>query len=278
MTRAALILIFGMALVPLGDSAGKLLVGRHDVAPVFVAWSRFVLGALMLLPFLSRRHLSRAAATDWRVYLRAGLIVAGILSILTALQTAPLADAYGAFFVGPLVSYLLSVAFLGERVGILRSLLVVAGFAGVLLVVRPGFGMAPGVGFAILAGVCYGGYLTASRWLSDVALPRTLLMSQLLLGAVVAAPFALADLPALTAPVSALIVTSAACSAAANLLLVVAYRMAPATRLAPLIYFQLVAASVYGLAIFGDVPDAPVWAGLALLVASGLASLALRRD
>ena len=278
MTRAALILIFGMALVPLGDSAGKLLVTRHDVAPVFVAWSRFALGALILLPFLSRRHLSRAAVTDWRVYLRAGLIVAGIVSILTALRTVPLPDAFGAFFVGPLVSYLLSAALLGERVGVLRSLLVLTGFAGVLLVVRPGFGMTPGVGFAVLAGLCYGGYLTASRWLSGVAPPRTLLMSQLLLGAVVVAPFALAGRPAFTLAVSALIVLSASCSVAANLLLVVAYRMAPATRLAPFIYFQLVAATVYGLVIFGDLPDAPVWAGLALLVGSGLASLALRRD
>ena len=53
--------------------------------------------------------------------------------------------------------------------------------------------------------------------------------------------------------------------------------MAPATRLAPFIYFQLVAATAYGLAIFGDFPDALTLAGLVLLIASGLASLMLRR-
>jgi len=64
---------------------------------------------------------------------------------------------------------------------------------------------------------------------------------------------------------------------AGNLLLILAYKRAPASRLAPFVYFQLVAATVYGFAVFGDVPDALTWLGLGLLAASGFASLGLRR-
>jgi drug/metabolite transporter (DMT)-like permease len=276
MVRAALILIFGMSFVPLGDSAGKLLVENHGVAPVFVAWSRFLLGAVLVLPFLNATHLRRAHLVDWRLWFRGALIAGGVISILTALRTEPLPNVFGAFFSGPILSYLLSVILLGERVTLLRTVLIAAGFAGVILVVRPGFGMTPGLAFATLAGVFYGSYLVASRWLSEVAPPRSLLFTQLLAGAVLIAPVGLAAMPAPDWTVARLVLWSAAASAAGNLLLVHAYKQAPATRLAPFIYFQLVAATFYGWAIFGDLPDPLAFAGLALLMASGFGALFLR--
>jgi drug/metabolite transporter (DMT)-like permease len=277
MVRAALILILGMSFVPLGDSAGKLLVENHGVAPVFVAWSRFLLGAVLVLPFLNATHLRIAHLVDWRLWFRGALIAAGVVSILTALRTEPLPNVFGAFFSGPILSYVLSVILLGERVTLLRTALIGVGFAGVILVVRPGFGMTPGLAFATLAGVFYGSYLVASRWLSDVAPPRSLLFAQLVAGAVLVAPFGIAATPAPGWTVAGLVLWSAAASAAGNLLLVLAYKQAPATRLAPFIYFQLVAATFYGWAIFGDLPDPLTFAGLALLIGSGFGALFLRR-
>jgi drug/metabolite transporter (DMT)-like permease len=61
-----------------------------------------------------------------------------------------------------------------------------------------------------------------------------------------------------------------------NLLLLYAYRIASATKLAPLIYFQLIAAVGFGWAVFGDLPDVYTWAGLAVIIATGLASTRLR--
>lgn len=277
MTRAALLMIVGMSLIPLGDSAAKLLVENHNVATPFIAWSRFALGAVLLIPFLTAREIDRGTLLDWRIILRGALIAGGILSILTALRTEPLPNVFAAFFVGPVISYVLSILLLGERVSVLRSLLLGVGFVGVLLVVRPGFGMTPGLGFAVLAGCFYAGYLTASRWLAGVAAPRTLLLAQLVTGAVLLAPFGLLFWPELSIPAALLVGLSAAASMAGNYLLVIAYGIAPATRLAPFVYFQLIAAVVFGWTIFGDLPDTMTWAGIGLLVASGFATLALRR-
>ncbi|MEL6644427.1 MAG: DMT family transporter [Pseudomonadota bacterium] len=277
MTRAALLMIFGMFLIPLSDSAGKLLVGQHNVAPQFVAWSRFAMGALLLLPFLTRGEARVHHLLDWRITFRGALIAGGILSILTALQSEPLPDVFAAFFIGPAVSYVLSIVLLGERVSLARSALLGVGFIGVLLVVRPGFGMTPGLGFAVLAGVFYGAYLVASRWLAGAASPRTLLLSQLVTGTVLLTPFAFLHWPELSMTLAGLIALSAAASMAGNYLLVIAYGMAPATRLAPFVYFQLIAAVALGWLIFSDLPDALSWAGIALLVLSGFATLALRR-
>lgn len=137
--------------------------------------------------------------------------------------------------------------------------------------------MTPGLGFAVLAGCFYAGYLTASRWLAGVAAPRTLLLAQLVTGAVLLAPFGLLFWPELSMPAALLVGLSAAASMAGNYLLVIAYGIAPATRLAPFVYFQLIAAVVFGWTIFGDLPDTMTWAGIGLLVASGFATLALRR-
>ena len=277
MTRAALLMILGMSLIPLGDSAGKLLVENHNIAPPFVAWSRFALGVLLLVPFLTTREIDRRYLFDWRIILRGALITGGILSILTALSTEPLPNVFAAFFVGPIVSYVLSILLLGEKVSLLRSLLLGIGFVGVLFVVRPGFGMTPGLGFAVLAGTCYGTYLVASRWLAGVAPSRSLLLSQLLTGAVLLTPLGLFNWPDLGLTATALIALSAAASMGGNYLLVIAYGIAPATRLAPFVYFQLIAAVGLGWASFGDLPDALACAVIALLVVSGFATLALRR-
>ncbi|MEM9344582.1 MAG: DMT family transporter [Pseudomonadota bacterium] len=277
MLRAVFLLILATALVPLGDTAGKLLVEGQGIAPEFVAWSRFALGVLLLLPFLGRSWPTRANVSDWRLWLRAALIAGGITSILTALKTEPLANVFGAFFVGPMISVVLSALILKEKVSLGRALLLVAGFAGVLLVVRPGFGMTPGLGFAFLAGVFYGAYLFSGRWLADVAPPRTLLLTQLVGGAILTLPLGVLFWPTISLEVAALVALSAAASAAGNLFLILAYGRASASQLAPFIYFQLIFATIFGRVVFNDIPDTLTFAGLALLIASGFASLALRK-
>src|SRR6056297_1574151 len=147
------LMFVAMSLIPMGDTAGKLLTTRHDVAPFFVAFSRFAVGAAMILIFTGFRVEWRLYR-DWRVWLRAALVAGGIASIMTALRTEPIATVFGAFFVGPLFSYVLSVLFLGEKVTRLQTLMLLAGFGGVLLVVQPGTGGA-GLWLAVLAGLFY---------------------------------------------------------------------------------------------------------------------------
>ncbi len=274
MNRAVLIMFVAMSLIPAGDSAGKLMTSGMGVSPIFVAWSRFALGTLMVLPFLKPG--TRALFRDWRVWLRAAILACGITSIQTALQTADVATVFAAFFVGPLFSYVLAVLFLHEPVTPLRSVLIVAGFAGVLLVVRPGISTDPGVLWAVTAGLCYGAFLTMSRWLTGIGTPLALTFSQLAISALLLLPWGIASLPAFTAPIAGLTLASAFCSMLGNLLLLYAYRISNATRLAPLVYFQLIAAVGLGWSIFGDLPDAYTWAGLAVILISGIAGARLR--
>lgn len=277
MLRATFIMFFAMSLIPLGDTAGKLLVTEHGFYPFFLAWSRFSLGAVMVFLIMPLGQLDMRLFLDWRIWLRGLLITFGISSILTALQTEPLPTVFGAFFVGPILSFFLSAWLLKEPVTKAQTVLLLIGFGGVLLVVKPGFGMTPGIGFALLAGLCYGSFLTANRWLADTAPPRALLLSHMLIGTVVLMVPGLTHIPEFTMEITALTLLSAFASMAGNLLLIVAYRMAPASKMAPLVYFQLIAATVLGWAVFKDVPDPLTMLGLCVLVVSGLGSATLKR-
>ena len=267
--RAALIMFVAMSLIPAGDAAGKVLTGA-GVPPVFVAWSRFALGAVLVAPIFARAGLPLLA--DPRVWLRGACLTGGITAIQTALQTAALGDVFAAFFIGPVISYVLAGVLLGEQMTRARSAYVALGFAGVMLVVRPGFDWDPGLGFAVLAGLFYGAFLTASRWLSGIGSPGALTFTQLVIGAVLLVPFGVTRVPDLTQSVVALTFASAICSMLGNLILLYAYRIAPATVLAPLVYFQLFAAVLLGWLVFGDWPDSVTWVGMALILGAGVAA------
>lgn len=271
--RLAGIVFVAVSCVVIGDTAGKLLTAR-GVDPFFIAWTRFALAAVVLLPFSGLALRELALLRDWRVLLRGAFIAAGISCILTALRTEPIANVFGAFFVGPIVSYVLAVVFLGETPSRGRSLLLALGFVGVLLVVKPGFGASAGMGFALAAGGCYGAYLMMTRVVAGVYRPRFLLMSQLIVGSVLLTPLGLGvEVPDLGLPVLALIGLSALGSACGNFLLVVASKTAEASLIAPLVYSQLFSATVAGLLVFGDWPDAFALAGLLLIAVSGFGSL-----
>ncbi|MBQ0804175.1 MAG: DMT family transporter [Sulfitobacter sp.] len=274
MQRAIFIMFIAMSLIPAGDSAGKILTSQLGAAPVFVAWSRFAIGTLLLIPLIPAN--TRALFGNWRIWIRAAMICGGITCIQTALQTEDVANVFAAFFIGPLLSYLLAATFLREPITLLRTTLILIGFAGVIVVVRPGVDVSIGLLWALAAGTFYGVFLTMSRWLSGLASPLQLSFSQLVISTGLLLPFGLMHLPEFTAPIAALTVTSAACSMLGNLLMLYAYRIAPATKIAPMIYFQLLSAVALGWLLFDALPDLMTWVGLAVILSAGIASTRLR--
>lgn len=273
---ATFIAVFGaVTLVVMGDTAGKVLTSG-GVSPLFVAWSRFAIAAAILAPVLRIRRAEWPMLADPRVVLRAALIAIAIGCILTALRTEPMAAVFGAFFVGPAVSYALSVLLLGERWSPARAAMLALGFAGVLIVLRPGGEVGPNIAFAVAAGGLYGGYLAATRWLSPSFRPGALLMSQLVIGAVLLTPTAVPAMPSLPPALWALVAVSALSSALGNYVIVRVSRTVPAAVVAPLVYTQLISATAAGLLVFGEWPDLVTLGGLGLILASGLASLRIR--
>ena len=273
--KAAGIMFIGMMLIPLGDTAGKLLTSTKGIAPEFVAWSRFLIGAVLIFCLMGGKGFEFSLLKQWRIWFRACFIVICITSILTALKTEPISNVFAAVFIGPILSYFLSVWLLGERISLARTILLFLSFCGVLAVIKPSVNMSPGMAYALLAGVSYGGFLLASKWVAGFANAKSLLMSQLIVGAIVMMPWGVSEMPPITMSIGGLVLLSALASALGNLFLILANQMVDASRLAPLIYVQLLSATGLGILVFKEYPDLLGLIGLLLLLSSGLGSFFL---
>jgi drug/metabolite transporter (DMT)-like permease len=273
-TQSILIMFVAMSMIPAGDTAGKLLSWGLGAHPIYVSWSRFFIGALMVLPFITKG--TWTLLKDIRVWCRALLMATGLSCIQMALSLEPIADVFAAFFIGPLISYVLAIIFLREAITWQRSALIILGFIGVLIVVRPGSEAGVGLLWALAAGACYGAFLTASRWIAHLGTPVGLTFTQLLISALVLAPIGATNIPTLTGEIVWLTTLSALFSMLGNLLLLYAYKTAPATRLAPLVYFQLLAAVVLGWVFFDTWPAILTCVGLLVIMSAGISSARLR--
>jgi drug/metabolite transporter (DMT)-like permease len=131
----------GVAMFPFMSAAQKLLAGHYPVAEI--VWARFT-GHLvvMLLVFLPRYRWRLLATRRPAVQIaRSLLMLASNALYVVAIARVPLATASAIGFTSPLLVTALSVPLLHESVGIRRWSAVIVGFAGALLIIRPGSGL-----------------------------------------------------------------------------------------------------------------------------------------
>jgi len=235
---------------------------------------RSLIGVVLFL-FLARQFggLRSLATRRWRWHLLRTLLASGAMfGFFFGLSKMPLIDALTLGFTAPLIMTALSVPLLGEHVGWRRWLAVVAGFAGVLMILRPGTGtLSPAALAVLLAALCYACLAITARKLSDTESTFGLSVY------VIAGPMIISGLLSLggswVAPNAigwTLFVAAGVCSVVAWIGLVGGYRRAPPAVLAPFEYTALIAGAVAGYLIWDEVPDGWVIAGGLVIIASGL--------
>jgi drug/metabolite transporter (DMT)-like permease len=268
---AGSLLIGAMLIFPLADGIGKYLTDAQP--PVFVSWCRFVASAaIVLLIAVCRRRIDLIPrAMMMTQSLRALFLVASMTLYFMAISTVPLADALAAFFVAPILASLGAIPLLGERLSRRNLIGVALGFIGTLAVVQPGASMNGGIVLALASGVIYAGFLITTRVAAQSSPLLTTLLIQFSIGAVVLMPVAYPDIGLLDLTTVALALTMGICSVVAHFMAISAFRLAEASALAPLIYFELLGNVIVGYYGFGDFPLPVTWLGILLIVAAGVA-------
>jgi drug/metabolite transporter (DMT)-like permease len=210
----------------------------------------------------------------WAVHARAlSGLVAGVFGVY-AFTTIPLAEVYALIFLAPLFVTLLSIVILKEKVGPWRWAAIVAGFAGVMLVVRPGFRALELGHFAALM-VAFLAAFTIILMRSLAEEKQTTMLGVLVAyGLVFNGIAAAATSLALPDPkLLGLLALAGACTAAGHRLQLLATRRSPANQIAPTHYSQIVWAAVIGATFFAEYPDWITLAGLAVVGGAGLLTL-----
>lgn len=254
------------------DGSAKWLVGGMPV--IMVVWLRFVMHALIggavLFPM---RGLALVRTRYWRWHLVRAAMFVGMTGInFWALQYLQLTVTSSIFFTVPILIALMSAALLGEKLDRGRWAAILVGFAGVLVIVRPGSAsFHPAMLGSLANAVLYSVFMLTTRRLAAYESPETIQYLPAVGAAVLLTPFALA---AWQWPASALEWTIAcllgALGATGHYLLALAHRYAPASVIAPFLYQQVLYMALFGYVVFGDVPAPAVWLGAGIVVASGL--------
>lgn len=264
-------LLFGVTAGLCLDLTAKWVLADYSL-PQFV-FLRSVFGVLIFL--LSARWyggIGSLKTNRWQWHaLRTILASGAMFGFFYGLSKMPLVNALTIAFTAPLMVTAMSVPFLGEHVGWRRWAAVSVGFAGVLIVLRPGAGMfTPEAIALIIAALCYAGLAVTARKLSATESSFSLAV-YVVIGPMAISAFMLRGnfvMPDLNGWLFFFL--AGLCSALAWVGIIGGYRRAPPSILAPFEYTALIGAAAAGYWIWGEVPDRWVIAGGAVIIGSGL--------
>ena len=270
-TLGALLTMLAMLCFAGMDTISKWLVVDYPVGQMM--WIRYALLCLFAWLIVRKRGL-RAAIRSRRpglqIFRSLVAVIEGAMFVL-AFRYLPLADTHAVAATSPLIVIALGVFFLRERAGLARWLAVAAGFAGVLLIVRPGFRtfdwalLLPLFGAALWAG-----YQILTRLASRSDSADTSLLWSALVAFIATSFVGPLDWTWPTPAAWTLMIVVAAMGAVAHYALIKALDYAEAGAIQPYSYTLLVWVTVLGAVMFGDFPNGWTIAGALVIVASSL--------
>jgi len=262
--------------------ASTVFLGASDVAAKYlsatlpsieIAWIRFLVFALIMTPAMlpgSPLFALRTGRPGLQL-MRGAALLGSSLFFISSLRFLPIAEASATGFVSPLFVTALSIIFLGEKVGLRRWVATALGLVGVIIILRPGSGaFHPAAFFPLVSALAWACTLIMTRMLSGSERAITTMTYS-----------SIAGVGILTALVPLVWVAPSwhdilfgifigLASTVGQWIVVLAFRYANASVLAPFSYTQLLWVSILGFLIFGELPDGWTVTGAAFIVASGL--------
>lgn len=264
-------LLLAVTLFACQDSLAKFLTGRFAVLEI--VGMRYIFHLAILAPILFWKAGSRVVATSRPKLqiVRSLMLLATIWFVNLGLRHLPLATVTAIGFSAPLIVTALAALFLHERVGPRRWAAVFVGFAGVMVIARPsGDGFDPALLFPLAGALCNALYHLATRALAGRDSALTTIFWTGFAACVVVAPAMPLDWQTPDLPGCGLLALYGLLGLSSHFTLILAYRHASASVLAPFNYVQLLLAIISGAIFFHNRPDAWTYVGTVLICGSGV--------
>jgi len=262
--------------------ASTVFLGASDVTAKYlsatlpsieIAWIRFLVFALIMMPAMMPGSPLFAMATDrLGLHLLRGLTILGSsLFFISGLRFLPIAEASATGFVAPLLVTALSIIFLSAKVGLRRWIATGVGLVGVIIILRPGTGaFHPAAFFPLVSALAWACTLIITRMMSGTERAITVMAYSSIVGVCILS--ALVPFVWVTPNWHDILfgILIGVAWTAGQWIVVLAFRYADASVLAPFSYSQLLWVSILGFLIFGEVPDIWTVVGAVFIVSSGL--------
>lgn len=256
------------------DATAKYLATVSQIPVEEVIWLRFVWHVLLTIAIFGPMTVPRLikSVKPGHQLLRSLFMLGATAFNFAALQYLQLDQTITIFFLSPLIVAALAGPLLGEWVGWRRLVAICAGFAGIILVTRPGFG---GIHWAVFlslaAALSYALYNISTRYLAAYDSSDVTQFYTPIVGLIAFAPFAIASWTWPQDWMTWLLLFSLGLTGGAgHWLLILAHKYAPAPTLAPFVYVGIISISLLGYLIFGDIPSLWTLSGGTIVIMSGL--------
>ena len=279
--QGVILMLAFCVIAPLLDVGAKL-AAENGIPVGQITTARFVVQTALMLPVVLVMRLSMALSARALAYttLRALLLLVSTFAFVSGIQVMPLADALAIVFVEPFILLILGHFLFQDQVGPRRIAACAVGFVGVLLVIQPSLAAFGYVALWPLAtAVLFALYMLVTRGISTWMHPVAMQFHTSWTGLLLCLPVMLlaegTGIPALD-PVWPQglnwlwLVMVGVFAAVSHMCMTYALKFATASALAPLHYLEIVTAVILGYMIFDDFPNAMTFAGIAIIVASGL--------
>ncbi|MBT5413417.1 MAG: DMT family transporter [Rhodospirillaceae bacterium] len=269
--RGIMAICLTASLFSIGDVMAKYVTQDYPV--LLAVWVRYCAQMIVMsMLFMPRRPLDLVKSKrPWLQIARSGTNVVSTCVFIYAIGFLPIAEATAIGFVSPLMVVALSVPLLGEVVGVRRWTAVGVGFAGALVMIRPGFDAFNWATLLIVfTAFVYAMFQISTRILSAYDKPNVTLFYTSAVGVVMmsmVAPFVWVAMPLWA---WGLMAAQGVVGGLAHYFLIKAYTLAPVSIVAPFNYTQIVTSAALGFFVFGAFPDTLTWVGAGIVIGSGL--------
>ncbi|AGI70941.1 putative DUF6 family transmembrane protein [Octadecabacter arcticus 238] len=273
-------LMIGFCLTaPLLDVAAKL---ASDIIPVGqITAARFLVQVGLMLPFCLAMGLSfKFNGRLGLLTVRATLLMLSTFFFISAIRVMPLADALAIVFIEPFIVMLVGKYAFGEDVGPRRVAAAAVGFLGVVLVIQPSFATFGAVAlYPLGTAVCFAGYVLVTRGLRGQLHPVMMQFHTGLIATLMCVPVVwIANGTGVAAldPVWPQgiywiwLLGVGFFATVSHMMMTYGLTLAPSSTLAPMQYLEIPVATVLGLLVFSQFPNAVALAGIVLIMGAGL--------
>ncbi|WP_321389540.1 DMT family transporter [Emcibacter sp.] len=244
----------------------------EDLHPFQLVFFRTFLGLVFVLPALRRIDTSQL----WKIprplyFFRAFVNISSVFGAFYAVSHIPLADAVAYSYMAPIFATIMAAIFLQEKLRLPRILAILCAFAGMLILLRPGFrDLDPGVIAALASALFFAATMTSVKKLTASDHPTIVTIYGFALGAPISLVVALFFWQWPTALQWPLILALGLLSLFAHICMARAFSMAEMTAVLPVDFTRLIFASVIGISFFGDPFDLYTWIGAAIILGSAV--------
>jgi drug/metabolite transporter (DMT)-like permease len=270
--EAILAMLAGAASIVANDALIKLASQSMPAFQVIFVRAAFATAMLFGIGLLMRMPLRADHVMNGRVLLRSGLDVLASVTFVIGIAHMQLANASAIYMATPLMVMVAAVLLFAERVSARRWMAIMAGFAGVLLVVQPASAAFNAWSLLMLASAAFtaGRDLVTRSVRAEIPSLVMTLITMILLVACSAAWGVVEMWQALTVRQVAMLALASIFMSSAFFFMTVAMRKGEIGVIAPFRYSTLIFSATLGYVVWGDIPNAVAWCGMALIVGAGI--------